>query len=760
MDHLFPIKYLIAAALFLGFGSLSAAPSEHKGSLEGRVFDAATFETLPGASLSLPDNGLATISNPLGNFIFGDLGAGTHRLVVRFLGYETDTVEVVVRENETTWVELGLKESGIELGEVDIRADLWADPGKLALIDAKLRPAQSGQDLLTSVPGLLIAQHGGGGKAEQIFLRGFDLDHGTDIALDVDGVPVNMVSHAHGQGYADLHFLIPETVERVDVSKGPYKASQGNLATAGSVSFQTKRGIEGSSLQLEGGSFGRMRALAMVDLTGEKQEKEGKSGYLAGEFLSMRGFFEQPQDLRRMNVLGKYSLPIGKSSTLQIGGQMFRSSWDQSGQLPERAIESGLVTRWGAIDSTEGGATSRAGLNLGLSQALPSGGFIKQQLFATRYSFDLTSNFTFFLNDSINGDAIRQRENRLLYGYRFSHVDKGVLFGIPLNHSAGFSLRMDEVRDLRLDRVLQRETVLESVKSGTVNEMNAAVFVEEALQLSDRLTVTAGLRFDQFQFKYTDMLSDNYRPARSQEGILSPKLRVDLAVTDRVRFYAHSGKGFHSNDSRVAVESGSAALPSAWGVDIGVVVKPVERMVLQAAVWGLDMEQEFVYVGDEGVVEPSGKSLRIGFDLSVRQQISSWIFLDGDLNLSRPRSTSGETAEFIPLAPTLSAIGGLRLVSPKGFSASLRYRYLAPRPANEDWTLSADGFAQFDAHVVHSFSDHLSLGLSCTNLLNQAWKEAQFETTSQLQGEAEPVTEIHYTPGSPRAWNLKMSLNF
>ncbi|MEM7040729.1 MAG: TonB-dependent receptor, partial [Bacteroidota bacterium] len=367
-------------------------------------------------------------------------------------------------------------------------------------------------------------------------------------------------------------------------------------------------------------------------------------------------------------------------------------------------------------------------------------------------------NFTFFLEDSLNGDQIRQRERRFLTGYRGTWTHQNTLLNRPIRLQTGVSLRLDGVKGSELSHTLNRYTVLHRHRLGDIREQNAAAFTEARWQLSDRTTLFAGLRYDRFRFRYSDALTDAYDHLRAARGIASPKLRLQYHARPSLLLYAAAGTGFHSNDARVVLqETGRDILPAAVGADLGLLWKPEKEIVVQAALWQLHMQQEFVYVGDAGIVDPGGRTDRFGLDLSVRARLLPSVFVDADLNLSRARARDAGTAVHIPLAPTVTSSGGLRWAPGGRWAAAMRYRHLAARPANESWTLTAEGYFLLDATLSYTFR-RVQLSLAATNLLNAEWNAAQFETTSRLRHETAPVTEVHFTPGSPRALNLSLSL--
>jgi outer membrane receptor protein involved in Fe transport len=727
----------------------------------GTVLSRQDNTPLEGAIVRLLETKIGTQTDERGHFQLSDVPSGTFKMVFSYLGFDDDTLSLVVKAASTNKIAVSLKEQQIQIKTLEIQSSRTQGLALINRIDVQLRPVSSSQELLRMAPGVFIAQHAGGGKAEQIFMRGFDIDHGTDLAISTDGIPVNMVSHAHGQGYADLHFLIPETVERLGIDKGPYSVKQGNLATAGSIDFQTKNALDRNLVKLEGAMYNNYRALAMLKIGGKSTKNNRADAYIAGEYLYNRSFFELPQNLHRINVFAKYRKLISRNSLLTASVSDFRSQWNASGQIPERAVASGLITRWGSIDPTEGGQTSRSNLNLQLSSQLGHGWQLRQQAYASRYTFNLYSNFTFFANDSVDGDQIRQTEQRWLYGYNGSLSKTMELFGKKFTPEAGIGFRKDDVGTIGLYHTRARE-FLNRVQQGRVNEWNGFGWVNGKLALSPKFDLGLGLRGDVLHFAYLDRMETNPQTKQAQKAILSPKLNLDYFVSDRLQLFAKAGSGFHSNDTRVVLGTNDfQILPRAIGSDVGAVFKPAAGLLVQVAVWGLAMAQEFVYVGDEGIVEPSGKSKRVGVDLSARWQVANWLAADADVNIAHARGyDDAGVSTYIPLAPWMTSTGGLTAQFTSNFRGSLRYRFLGNRAADEVWDLTAQGYCIVDAAANYTFKSRYTVGLSAVNLLNAKWKEAQFATTSRLITEPSPVTEIHYTPGSPFALKMSLSCNF
>lgn len=732
-------------------GLNAALAHEHNGSIQGQIIEKGSGVELAGATVRLDPGGQYAHSNALGFFSFNNLPAGTYTLSVQFIGYENKTLELVnVRDAETTTVRIDLEASPLNLQDVEVKTSTGQPFQTISALDIRTRPITTTQDVLRTVPGLFIAQHAGGGKAEQIFLRGFDIDHGTDINLSVDGLPVNMVSHAHGQGYADLHFVIPEIIDNVEFKKGPYDASAGDFTTAGFVRFKTADVLERSFFKVEGGQFATARAVGAFNLLGKNAERRNRSAYIASETSYSDGYFDSPQAFSRFNLMGKYRALMDDDHRVTLSASAFQSSWDASGQIPERAVANGIIGRFGAIDDTEGGTTHRYNFNFEHMKSLPGNRLFRNQLFYTDYGFELYSNFTFFKEDPLRGDQIRQKERRRIFGYNGAYQAQGEFLNKPLDTEIGLFFRNDRTSDSELSRSVQRTFTASRLALGDVNQTNTGAYVAETWRFSPKFTMNAGLRADIFQFAYEDKLDSLYAPGRETAAVVSPKINLFFDPSARLRFYLSGGYGFHSNDARVVIpQRAQQILPRALGADLGAIFKPGESLLFNIAAWYLALEQEFVYVGDEAVVEPGGKTLRLGLDVSARLQLFRHLFIDADATYSRARATEEpEGAQLIPLAPRWTAAGGLVWDQNKGFFGSLRFRHLGDRPANADNSLNAEGYFLLDA-VAGWKQGAWEFGLNAQNLLNEAWKEAQFETESRLQGEIEPVTEIHYTPGTP-----------
>ena len=735
--------------LVIAFFVVNVPAFAHLGSIKGIVKDNQTNQPILGASVFIKTLKKGAVTDDFGHFYLNNLEPATYEIELSFVGYATEKQTVTVKSDDETVVEFSMKNSSLLLNEIKITAGNPQHQQVISSLDIKLRPINNSQEVLRIIPGLFIGQHAGGGKAEQIFLRGFDLDHGTDIRLTVDGIPINMVSHAHGQGYADAHFIIPELIDKVDFKKGLYDTDKGNFSTAGWVNFKTKTVLDENIVKAELGQFNTRRVMAAVNLLGEKAKAKNQSAYIASEYNFSDAYFENLQNFNRFNLLGKYHSHITEGVSVNLTASTFWSKWNASGQIPDRAVESGLIGFYGSIDPNEGGQTSRTNFNAEVVTATRKNHVWKNQAFFSNYNFELYSNFTFFLNDAINGDQIKQKEGRNLFGYNSSYAINHTLGNKQATTTFGVNYRHDLTQNSELSHTKDRIEVLERLKYGNINEANVAAYVDENIELSDRLTATVGVRFDYFNNQYTDHLEDDV-VKKAAASIVSPKLNLYYTADSRVQFYLNMGKGFHSNDTLVVVaQKGLEILPAAYGTDLGVIWKPFPNMVVNAAYWYLWLDQEFVYVGDAGVSEPSGKSVRRGIDVSLRYQLAKNLFFDADANWAKPRAVGAAEGEnYLPLAPIFTTMGGLTLKNDKGLSGSLRYRYVSNRPANEDNSIVAKGYFIPDVQLNYT-KKKVTIGFSIQNLFNTQWKETQFATESRLKNEANSVNEIHFTSGTP-----------
>ncbi|HWZ15958.1 MAG TPA: TonB-dependent receptor [Mucilaginibacter sp.] len=731
---------------------------------KGKVIDEQTHEPVEYASVVSVLSGKSAVTDRFGNFQLS-LTADTAMLRLSYIGYRTKMIKAT---SSTKRMVISLSRGAIDLKEVHISPNL--DNGSfhtLSALDLNLRPVNSSQDLMRLVPGLFIAQHMGGGKAEQIFVRGFDADHGTDINVSVDGMPVNMVSHIHGQGYADLHFLIPETVSTFDYGKGPYYTEKGDFTTAGYLNFSTKDALDKSMVSLEAGQFNTFRAMAMLNLLDSTARNKGENWYIAGEYNYTDGPFTFAEHYKRFNAFSKYTKQLNASNKLSLSASAFTTTWRASGEIPERAVAgrttaidangnpviipqyANPIGRFGTIDSAQGGKTSRFNFIAKLNTDLGNNLSIENEAYYTHYNFLLHVNSTFFA-DTAGGER-EHNQDRDMFGYNGKLTKRNDWGNTVLTSSVGFGTRFDRTYGTERSFVTEQYQFLKYFEFGNIKQNNSNVYLDETLQAGKWL-LNGGVRFDYFNF--------NYHDTTKTQVIVSPKINIQYTANDAIQFYLKAGKGFHSNNA-ITVISNSAfkGLPAAYGADLGLNWKPVPHLYINAALWYLYLQQEFVY-SDDGNIVPGGKTRRTGVDFSARYQLTHWLFADLNVNLARPRfADSAKNTGYLPLAPTLSSTGGLDFKFDNGINGGLSYRYLHDRPGNNTYTLVANGYFVTDLKINYT-KKRYEVGLTIENLFNTKWNEFAAEEISRLRGETAPVDQMSFTPGTPFFAKLRIAVFF
>ena len=731
--------------------------------MAGSVFDSLSSQPIENVTVCLLPEKIFATTDATGHFTIRQ-AQKMNELFITVIGYKSKSESIAeFRKNK---YRVPLIPAAVELSAVMVSPRPNELFRAISKIDIALRDVSNSQELLRLVPGLFIGQHQGGGKAEQIFLRGFDCDHGTDISLNVDDMPINLVSHAHGQGYADSHFIIPETVSSINFKKGPYYADKGDFCTTGFVDFHTLNSLPNNILKSEAGMNNTFRLLGIYNLLGERAKLNQQSWYGAAEYRYTDGYFKNPQHFNRVNVFTKFNGRISKNTWLNASASVLNSKWNASGQIPNRAVSEGIIGFYGALDPYEGGYTFRTNVNLQTLTTLRNGDLIKNQVYYSHYRFDLHTNFTFYLVDTVNGDEILQHESRNLFGYKGSYEHIVYLGSVRLISEAGLQLRGDATSNSQLSHTKDSRIILGNIKLGNITEFSASAYVNETLHLNNLFSINAGLRFDQFFYGYNNKLAgDSLYPGvglyRVNNHSLNPKLNFYYSQSENLEFYLSLGKGFHSNDARsVVVVKGDLSLPAAYGADLGTEFKPLKKLLINAAIWYGLLEQENVYDGDGGTITFSGKTKRLGFDLSARYQAATFLFIDLDLNFAHGRSEDQPKGQnFIPLAPLWTSTGGITYSRQSGFNGSLRYRFMGNRPANENNSLTAAGYFISD-FVLNYTKKNFEIGITIDNVLNTKWKETQFATVTRLKGETGPVNDICFTPGTPFAARIGFSLFF
>lgn len=636
-----------------------------------------------------------------------------------------------------------------------------ASEGSVSFRDFRLRPLVREGELLETIPGMILTQHSGDGKSNQMFVRGFNLDHGTDFATFVEGMPVNVVTHAHGQGYTDLNFLVPELVERVDYRLGPYHAHVGDFGSAGSADLRLRRGLPGGLASVETGQNGHGRVVAA-----------GSTGLGAGTLLAggearrYDGPWSRPQDLQKLSGMLRWSADIGtdRLSVLALG---YDNRWNATDQVPRRALDSGALGRFAPVDPTLGGASSRYSLS-GRWTRFHDAGQTRVDAYAVRYDLDLFSNFTYRLDDPERGDQIRQQDRaRRTAGAHVVHV-RPVATPLPGRHelTVGGQLR-DDRADLALTRTSARMLV-EPIRADLVSQRSLGTYAELGSTWHARVRTVVGLRADHFAF---DVSSDD--PANSGQASaarVSPKASLVVGPWSGTEAYLSAGRGFHSNDARgtvmrrdprtgETVEPVDPLVPST-GLEVGVRATPLPGWRATAALWTVDVDSELLYVGDAGTTEPGDASRRTGLTLANFWRVTARLSADLDLALTRARlSGVGAGQDRIPGAVDRTVAAGLTWEPiERGAFAALRLRHLGGYPLEESGMERADPTSLVNLNVGWEFGS-VRAGLQLLNVLDARHADIEYLYTSRLAGEpVAGVEDRHIHPVEPRQIRFRISV--
>jgi outer membrane receptor protein involved in Fe transport len=615
------------------------------------------------------------------------------------------------------------------------------------------RPIARTAEALEAAPGLIVTQHSGEGKANQYFLRGFNLDHGTDLAITLDGMPVNMRTHAHGQGYADLNFLIPELLGGMRVRKGPYYADDGDFATAGALRLDLLDALERPFVQGTVGSFGYWRGLA----AGSKDLGAGTL-LAAGEVATYEGPWRNGDNLRRLNGMLRYSQGTALDG-FTLTGMGYAGRWDSTDQVPARGVSAGIVDRFGTIDPTDGGRAQRASLS-GRYATTGDWGTTRVSAYAIRSTLDLYNNFTYFLDDPVNGDQFHQTDRRWVLGGEVVQSIPWTALGRAAETRFGVQTRHDDIR-VGLFRT-QARTALSTVRDDSVRQDSVGFFTDTTVRPKDWLRLTGGVRADWMGGQVRSDTAANSGAAG--EWIASPKAGVVLGPWWATEVFLNAGSGFHSNDLRgatIRVEPADRLTPAsrvpllvrAKGAEVGFATRAVPGLDSRVAAFVLDLGSEILFLGDAGTTEPSRASRRIGVEWTNRWQASPGLALDLDLAATRARFTEYDPAgSHVPGAPNLVLAAGASWDEGLGWFGAARLRVFGPRPLTEDGQERSRTTALVNARAGYRLENGVTLRLDAFNLFNSKASQIDYWYASRLPGEpAAGVEDRHFHPVEPLA---------
>jgi hypothetical protein len=651
-----------------------------------------------------------------------------------------------------------------------------------------LRPAA----LLESVPGLIVTQHSGEGKANQYFLRAFNLDHGTDLAVEVDDMPVNMPTHAHGQGYSDLNFLIPEMVADLHYKKGPYFADEGDFATAAAVRVGLVTEAP-QSATLGVGEDGYRRAL-LVGSTAVA----GGALIGAGEAYHNDGPFAVPDDYNRLNAEVHFVRGDARDF-FTLTAMAYSGRWNGTDQVPERAIGEGLIDRFGSLNSTDGGISNRESVSFSRVKSTDDDQ-LQFSAYAIHYKLDLWSTFTYYLRDPVNGDQMLQHDDRTVYGFKGSKVWYTRMFGLPVSNVIGAQARLDDIRDVGIFSTYERRTIGTTQNAG-VRESSAALYAESSVQLAEKARTVLGLREDQFYFDVKDKMLNADGSCNLQsdpEGcvtghrrasIVSPKLGVVLGPWNNTTLFINAGEGYHSNDARGVTRSGEnpsitavTPLTRASGAEVGVSSRIVPGWQTSLDIFKLKLESELVFDGDAGVTVPSGSTTRTGVEWGNTIHINSWLDATFNAAFTRARfdsnvgpddlgcglaapshpcaSAIGIVGRYVPNSPTNVMDASLTAHRPSGWFGALRARHFGESPLVEDDGARSPQYTTIDGELGFQRAKQWSVALDVFNLANVKWNDIEYYYVSRLQKEISPQADYLLHPGVPRTFRARFQYQF
>ncbi len=636
-----------------------------------------------------------------------------------------------------------------------------ASQGIVGAAELAERPFLRRGELLEVIPGVVITQHSGDGKANQYFLRGFNLDHGTDFSVTADGMPVNMRSHAHGQGYADLNFLIPELVRQVDYNKGPFFADVGDFSAAGAAEFHLFDAVPRPFVSVSLGENNFSRFVTAGTLHRGTAETTG-----ALEFTHDDGPWLLSEDSNRYNGVLRHHWTAG-GNDFRVTAMAYHAKWRSTDQIPLRAVDAGTLDRFGNLDPTDGGESDRDSLSFDATLK-GAGGTTRINAYALYNRLNLYSNFTYFLDDPINGDQFNQRERRMVYGGAVTRAWSEVFFGAKTEMVAGLQVRDDEIGELGLHRTSRRVRI-STVRDDDVSEMSAGLFVRGETRWSETLRTTAGGRLDGYHFKVE---SDDARNSGTRlADIFSPKLGVVFGPWSKTEIYANAGYGFHSNDARgttIRVDPADGVTPvdrvnplvRSRGAELGLRTSAIPGLVSSVTVWGLDLDSELVFVGDAGGTEPTARTRRYGVEWANFWKTTQWLTLDADLALTHSRYRDDPANPRVANSINTVATAGATISAGEGWFGSARARYFGPQPLIEDDSVRAPSSFAMNLRVGWRAKDW-EIALDVLNALDRTNYDIAYYYTSRLKGEpAGGVDDIHFHPAEPRTYRVNVTRHF
>ena len=614
-----------------------------------------------------------------------------------------------------------------------------------------LRPAE----VLETVPGLIVTQHSGDGKANQYFLRGFSLDHGTDFYTTLEDMPINLPTHAHGQGYSDLNFLIPELISDIKYKKGPYYASEGDFASTGSASIGYVDSLPYGISSVTVGSFGDRRVL-----NADSYDVAGGKLLYALEYFHNDGPWTHPERYERFNGVVSYAKNDGHNS-YKISAMAYKGDWDATNQVPLRAINDGTIDRYGSLDPSDGGNTHRYSLSAKLTH-YGDDATTTASAYIIDYGLDLFSNFTYYMNNPTQGDQFEQKDSRTISGANIAQVRIKNIFDMDSIESYGLAVRNDFINGVGLYNT-QNRNALSTVSYNKVNETSVGLYYQNELTLADKVRVIGGIREDLYRFdvtNYTNPTSSGVKTA----AITSPKLNFIFGPWEKTELFINSGYGFHSNDARGVMASSTAATPlvKTIGAEVGVQTRAIQGLQSSLALWMMDSDSELVFAGDSGTTEATGPSRRIGVEWANYWTPFPWCIIDADFTLSQAhyRNPAQEGGAYVPEAMEKTVSIGAEITDYKNYFGGARLRYFGSRALIEDNSIRSEPSTLVNLKVGRHLGKNFDLSLDVLNLFNVQSYDIEYYYASQLKNESASVNDYMVHPGEPRSVRFTLTYKY
>jgi outer membrane receptor protein involved in Fe transport len=742
-----------------------------------------TGGALPGVTVELRSAGgapLLAVTDAQGAFRLDRVAAGHYQATFTLINFASTRREIDVAAAGTIRLDAVLhlslsadvtvtgKRTFANLADVENPAENLvgiaqsASQGAITARQLDARPIMRAGEVLETVPGVVISQHSGEGKANQYYLRGFNLDHGTDFATTVAGMPVNMPTHAHGQGYSDLNFLIPELVSGVQYSKGPYFADQGDFATAGSANINYASALDAPVVRVGGGGEGFGRAMVAAS-------PAVGSGHLLAAFEAEHndGPWVSPDKYEKVNGVLRYSRGDAVNG-FSVTGMGYRATWNSTDQIPQRAIDQTIISRFGAIDPSDGGDTYRYSGTVEWQRSHDNA-TTKVTAYGIGYDLNVFSDFTYFLDDAVHGDQFHQADHRFISGAKATYKQIDRWGSREVQNTLGLQLRNDDITTVGLYHTQARK-LLDTVRQDQVLETSAAAYGQNEIAWTPWLRTLAGLRVDGYRFRVD--AGDPVNGGTNRAAIVSPKGGVVIGPFKGTELYANAGLGFHSNDARGTTitrdpGTGEAVDPvtplvRANGAEVGVRTVTIPHLQTSLTLWTLSLASELVFTGDAGTTEPSRPSHRYGIEFANYYSPKPWLILDGDISWSHARFTEFDpVGDYIPGSVATVISGGATVDSLRNFYGSARLRYFGPRALVEDNSSRSKATSLMNLEAGYKLAKHVKLGVDVFNVFNASDSDIDYYYASRLPGEpADGVNDIHLHPTLPRTARAQLIVGF